>query len=82
MRPINNTRDQFRPNAFSLKIRRFDCKVLFSKGREEMMMPTCLSGLMVSGGFSFLFFATAMSDLCIHRAVCVLNDALPAKHNN
>jgi len=45
-------------------------------------MPTCLSGLMVSGGFSFLFFVTAMSDLCIHRAVCVLNDALPAKHNN
>jgi hypothetical protein len=82
MRPINNTRDQFRPNAFSLKIRRFDCKALFSKGRKEMMMPTYLSGLMVSGGFPFRFSAMAMSDLCNHRAVCVLNDALAATHNN
>jgi hypothetical protein len=82
MRPINNTRDQLRPNAFSLKTRRFDCKALFSKGREEMMMPTGLSGLIVSGVFSFRFSAIAMSDLCIHRAVCVLNDALPATYNN
>ncbi len=45
-------------------------------------MPTGLSGLIVSGGFSFRFSAIAMSDLCIHRAVCVLNDALPATYNN
>lgn len=45
-------------------------------------MPTCLSGLMVSGGFSFRFPAMAMRNLCIDRAVCVLNGALPATHNN
>jgi hypothetical protein len=82
MRPINNTRDQFRPNAFSRKTGRFDRKALFSKGREEMMMPTCLSGLMISGGFPFCFPAMAVRDLCTSHAVCVLNDALPATHNN
>jgi hypothetical protein len=56
-------------------------KALFSKGREEMTMPTCFSGLMVSAAFLSRFPAQAMSGLCINRFDCVKNYAFPATHN-
>jgi hypothetical protein len=56
-------------------------KALFSKGREEMTMPTRFSGLMVSADFLSRFPAQAMSGLCINRFDCVKNYAVPATHN-
>jgi hypothetical protein len=64
-----------------LKTLRDARKALFSKGRQEMTMPTCFSGLMVSAGFLPRFPAQATSGICINGLECVKNYAFPAKHN-